>query len=88
MKTPKKAASRTRATQSGVEVYERLARLESMMETQVNTTASLSKGVDEIKASLQKYQGFWGAVTLIGAACWAAFSLFKDNFLNLFHGSK
>jgi hypothetical protein len=82
----KKSATRTRP--QSIEVYERLARLESMMETQVKTTASLSKGMDEIKASLQKYQGFWGAVTLIGAACWAAFSLFKDNFLNLFHGSK
>lgn len=85
----KKSAKRAvRSAPKSVEVYERLARLESMMETQVNTTASLSKGVDDIKASLQKYQGFWGAVTLIGAAVWAAFSLFKDNFLNLFHGSK
>jgi hypothetical protein len=86
MKKAVKKAART--AHKDVEVFERLARLETMMESQVETTASLSKGLDDIKASLQKYQGFWGAVTLIGAACWAAFALFKDNLFQLFHGQK
>lgn len=73
-----------RRSSPAVEVYERITALETLMASQVETSESLAQSVSEIKASLQSYKGFWGAVTMIGGAIGAAFALFKDNFLHLF----
>jgi hypothetical protein len=84
MPAPKRSVRKRAAT----DLHERVAALETLMELQVKTSETLAASVSEMKASLQKYQGFWGAVTLIGSAIWASFALFKDNILHLFNGSK
>lgn len=58
------------------------------MEMQVKSSEALTVSVAEMKASLQKYQGFWGAVTLIGSAIFTTFALFKDNLFNFLSGNK
>lgn len=83
MAKPRKTVKRATVSR---DIHERVTALEVLMETQVKTSESLVTSVAEMKASLQKYQGFWGAVTLIGSAVWASFALFKDNLINLFTG--
>jgi hypothetical protein len=79
-----KKTARRRSTPAAVEVYERITALETLMASQVETSQSLAQSVSEIKASLQSYKGFWGAVTMVGGAVGACFALFKDNILHLF----
>lgn len=65
-------------------LQERVVAVETVQLAQVDLIKDLSRTVEEMKLSLEKYRGFWGAVTLIASAIWAAFSLFKDNITGLF----
>lgn len=67
---------------------ERVTVLETLFAKHDATSQKLVTSVDELKAALHRYRGFWGAVTLIVSAIWAAFVLLKDNILHLFSGAK
>lgn len=84
----KKKAPRRRRTSpvftAEVDMHERVTILETQHQAHAETTKELVASVAAIQASLTRYQGFWGAVTLIASAVWAAFAIFKDNIVGFF----
>jgi len=42
--------------------------------------------LNEMTIKFSKYEGRWGAITLVGAGVWALFAVFKDDVLNWFKG--
>lgn len=62
------------------DIYERVTRLETMMEMNTKTIEGLVTSVDGISKQLTRYQGFWGAVTIIGGAIGTAIAMLWDFF--------
>jgi hypothetical protein len=67
-----------------------IALLKSEMRSVKSTQRSMCNDMKEIKKAqedmlltMTKHKGFWGAVTLIGSALWAAVAMFKDNVMAL-----
>lgn len=87
MATKRKRAG-TKSKALDLTIHERVATLETVQLSQVELIKDLSRTMEEVKLSLERYRGFWGAVTLIASAVWAAFSLLKDNIVGLFGGGK
>lgn len=83
-KTPRRSGPKASAS---LELHERVTVLETLHMANAETTKQLVASVEAIQTSLTRYQGFWGAVTLIGTAMWGAVTLFKDNIVSMF-GSK
>ncbi len=65
-------------TQKQTDLYERVARLETMQEQQMVALGTLNTSVNEITQTLTKYQGFWGGVTIIATALMAFITLIKE----------
>lgn len=84
----KRKRSGAKSKSVDLSMHERVATLETVQISQVEMIKDLSRTMEEVKLSLERYRGFWGAVTLIASAVWAAFALFKDNIASLFTGGK
>jgi hypothetical protein len=53
---------------------ERIVVLETEMQAVKSDLHQVLAKLDTVLAQQQKYKGFWGAVTLISSAIWAAFT--------------
>lgn len=82
--TKKTSARRVTARSTGIEVRERITRLETLMEAQLETNKAVAEGISSIQTSLTKYKGFWGAITLIGGAIAALIGFLKEPLMKKF----
>jgi len=65
-----------------LEIEHRLTRVEEA----VAVIPKMSEQVDTLANKFAKYEGRWGAITLIITAIWAMFSIFKDDLFNWIKG--
>ena len=86
----------TRQTARGtVQLYERLTRVEERQTVHIEATKhnfdELKEMIEQqggaivgLQESLNKYKGFWGGVTLVVSALWAALVLSWDSIVKKF----
>jgi hypothetical protein len=46
----------------------------------------MSEQVENMSAKFAKYEGRWGAVTLVGMGLWSMFAVFKDDMVKWIKG--
>lgn len=44
----------------------------------------MAEQIEQMSTKFAKYEGRWGAITLVGAGVWALFSVFKDDIIKWF----
>lgn len=65
-----------------LEIEHRLTKVEEACGMIPDMSAKLA----ELSQQFAKYEGKWGILTLVGAALWAVFAVFKDNIMAWFKG--
>lgn len=66
-----------------LEIEHRLTRVEEACAL----IPKMSEQLNDMSNKFGKYEGRWGAITLVGTGIWALFVVFKDNIMNLFKAS-
>jgi hypothetical protein len=63
-----------------LEIEHRLTKVEEA----VSLIPKMAEQMEEMSEKFAKYEGRWGAITLVGAGIWGLFAVFKDDILKLF----
>jgi hypothetical protein len=66
---------------------ERIAILETKVESMSSNLSSIESKLDELSAAMSRNKGFWGAVVLVVSALWAAVNQFGHLLGSVFSDS-